>query len=35
MTETIYGLLLPFLGTTLGSGCVYFMIQGMGDRVQG
>ena len=34
MTETIYGLLLPFLGTTLGSGCVYFMTQGMGDRVQ-
>ena len=32
--ETVIGLLLPFLGTSLGAGCVYFMKQGMGDRLQ-
>ena len=24
-TEVIYGILIPFLGTTLGSACVLFM----------
>ena len=32
--ETVIGLLLPFLGTSLGAGCVYFMKKGMGDRLQ-
>ena len=32
--ETVVGLLLPFLGTSLGAGCVYFMKKGMGDRLQ-
>ena len=32
--QTIYGLLIPFLGTTLGSACVFFMKDRMSDRVQ-
>lgn len=30
----IYGLLLPFAGTSLGSACVFFLKKGLGDRVQ-
>lgn len=32
--EMVIGLMLPFLGTSLGAGCVYFMKKGMGDRLQ-
>ena len=30
----IYGLLIPFVGTSLGSACVFFLKKGLGDRVQ-
>ena len=29
-----YGIMIPFLGTLLGSACVFFMKKGMGDRLQ-
>lgn len=32
--ETFLGILIPFLGTTLGAGCVFFMKKSMGDLVQ-
>ena len=32
--EVLSGLLLPFLGTTLGAACVFFMKQGMHPMVQ-
>lgn len=32
--EVLGGLLLPFLGTTLGAGCVFFMKKGMHPTVQ-
>lgn len=31
---TIIGLLIPFLGTALGSGCVFFMKKQLGEKVQ-
>ena len=34
MKQTILGLLLPFLGTTLGAGTVFFMKKEMNDNVQ-
>ena len=34
MQITIIGLLIPFLGTTLGSACVFFMKKEMNDNVQ-
>ena len=34
MSITIFGLLIPFLGTTLGSACVFFMKREMNDSVQ-
>ena len=33
-TSVIYGLLIPFVGTSLGSACVFFLKKGLGDRVQ-
>ena len=30
----LYGLLIPFAGTTLGAACVFFLKKGLGDRVQ-
>ena len=30
----IYGLLIPFVGTSLGSACVFFLKKGLGDREQ-
>ena len=33
-TPVIYGLLLPFAGTSLGAACVFFLKKGLGDRVQ-
>ena len=32
--ETFLGILIPFLGTTLGAGCVFFMKKSLGDLVQ-
>lgn len=32
--EILYGLLIPFLGTTLGSACVFFMKSTLGERIQ-
>ncbi len=29
-----YGILIPFLGTALGAGCVFFMKKSLSDRVQ-
>ena len=34
MNITFWGLLIPFLGTTFGSACVFFMKRGMNDTVQ-
>ena len=33
-TPVIYGLLLPFAGTSLGAACVFFLKKGLGDQVQ-
>ena len=30
----LYGLLIPFAGTTLGAACVFFLKNGLGDRTQ-
>lgn len=32
--ETFYGILIPFLGTSLGAVCVFFMKKSLSDRVQ-
>lgn len=32
--EIVLGILIPFLGTTLGAGCVFFMRKSLGDLVQ-
>ena len=32
--ETFLGIMIPFLGTTLGSACVFFMKRSLGDLVQ-
>ena len=32
--QTFYGILIPFLGTALGSACVFLMKKAMGDRLQ-
>ena len=32
--EAFYGILIPFLGTSLGAACVFFMKKALGDRVQ-
>ena len=32
--ETISGILIPFLGTTFGAACVFFMKKSLGDLVQ-
>ena len=32
--EVLYGILIPFLGTALGSACVLFMKRALGDAVQ-
>ena len=34
VTPVIYGLLIPFTGTSLGAACVFFLKNGLGDRVQ-
>ena len=32
--ETFYGILIPFLGTSLGAACVFFMKKSLSDAVQ-
>ena len=32
--ETFLGIIIPFLGTTLGAACVFFMKKSLGDLVQ-
>ena len=32
--ETFLGIMIPFLGTTLGSACVFFMKKSLGNLVQ-
>ena len=32
--ETFFGILIPFLGTTFGAACVFFMKKSLGDMVQ-
>ncbi len=32
--EVFFGLLIPFLGTSLGAACVFFMKKSLGDLVQ-
>ena len=32
--ETFLGILIPFLGTTLGAACVFFMKKSLGDLAQ-
>lgn len=32
--EIFYGILIPFLGTSLGAACVFFMKKALSDRVQ-
>lgn len=34
ITEAFYGILIPFLGTSLGAACVFFMKKTMSDMVQ-
>ncbi len=34
MSEVIKGILIPFLGTSLGAGCVFFMKKTMNDMLQ-
>lgn len=32
--EIFYGILIPFLGTSLGAACVFFMKKALSDKVQ-
>ena len=32
--ETFIGIMIPFLGTTLGASCVFFMKRSLGDLVK-
>lgn len=34
MRQTVLGILIPFLGTTLGAACVFFMRRQLGDAIQ-
>ena len=34
MRQTVYGILVPFLGTSLGAACVFFMRRQLSDMVQ-
>lgn len=34
MSQTVYGILIPFLGTSLGAACVFFMRRQLSDAVQ-
>ena len=32
--EIFYGLMIPFVGTVLGSGCVFFLRKGLSESLQ-
>ena len=32
--EAVYGILIPFLGTSLGAACVFFLKRSLSDAVQ-
>ena len=32
--EIFYGLMIPFVGTILGSGCVFFLRKGLSESLQ-
>lgn len=34
MRQTVCGILIPFLGTTLGAACVFFMRKQLSDAIQ-
>ena len=34
MTDAFYGILIPFLGTSLGAGCVFFLKKALSDGIQ-
>ena len=34
MSQTVYGILIPFLGTALGAACVFFMRRQLSDVLQ-
>ena len=34
MTDVFYGILIPFLGTSLGAASVFFLKQSLGDHIQ-
>ena len=34
MMKVFYGIMIPFLGTTLGAACVFFMKRSMSETVQ-
>ena len=34
MSKTVYGILIPFLGTALGAACVFFMRRQLSDILQ-
>ena len=34
MRQAFYGILIPFLGTSLGAACVFFMRRQLSDAVQ-
>ena len=34
MTDAFYGILIPFLGTSLGAASVFFLKQSLGDHIQ-
>ena len=34
MTDAFYGILIPFLGTSLGAASVFFLKKALGDRIQ-
>ena len=32
--STFYGIMIPFIGTALGAGCVFLMKKSLSDKVQ-
>ena len=34
MQDTVWGILIPFLGTSLGAGCVFFLKKSLSDGIQ-
>ena len=34
MQDAFWGILIPFLGTSLGAGCVFFLKKSLSDGIQ-